>query len=92
MRDFNSKNGCCNNRLVANVTASFMNDKLLPEVTVIYGINSGDIVAMPSVSYAPADGLTLKASGMYIWCRNEYSEFNAWKNNSFVSLSASYRF
>ena len=87
-----SKNGYCMNRLVANLSASFMNDKLLPEVTVIYGINSGDIVAMPSVSYKPADGLTLKASGMYIWCRNADSEFKAWEDNSFVAVSASYRF
>ncbi len=87
-----SKNGYSNDRLVMNVTTSFVNDKLLPEVTVMYGIENGDIVVLPKFTYKVADGLSLNANGMYIWNRNEDSEFYAWKDNSFVAVGLQYQF
>ena len=77
-----------NNRLVANITTSFMNEKLSPEVTVMYGIERGDLVVMPKIVYKPVPDLSLTASGMYLGCKNEESEFHAWENNSFVQLGA----
>jgi hypothetical protein len=85
-------NGYTNNKVVCNITTSFLNDKLAPEVTVMYGIENKDLVVMPKLAFKPDQNLTLTASGMYIWCGGENSEFKSWEKNSFVSLNASYKF
>ena len=85
-------NGYSNNKLVANVTTSFLNDKIAPEVTVMFGIENRDLVVLPKLAYKPDQNLTLTASGMDIWCGDDNSEFKAWERNSFVNLSASYAF
>ena len=89
--DYN-KTGYTNNKIVANVTTSFLNDKVAPEVTVMYGIERGDLVVMPKLAFKPDQNLTLTASGMYIHCADEDSEFYAWRKNSFVSIGANYQF
>ena len=89
--DYNKK-GYSNNKLVANVTTSFLNDKVVPEVTVMYGIERGDLVVMPKLAFKPDQNLTLTASGMYIHCADEDSEFYSWRENSFVSVGAKYQF
>ena len=85
-------NGYTNNKVVCNITTSFLNDKLAPEVTVMYGIENKDLVVMPKLAFKPDQNLTFTASGMYIWCGGDNSEFKSWEKNSFVSLSASYKF
>lgn len=85
-------NGYTNNKLVCNFTTSFMNDKIAPEVTVLYGFENKDLVVMPKLSFKADQNLTLAASGMYIWCGDDNSEFKSWENNSFVNLSAEYKF
>ena len=87
-----AKNGYTNNKIVCNFTTSFLNDKLCPEITAMYGIENGDLVILPTLAYKPDQNLTLTAKGMYIWCKDDDSEFAAWKKNSFVSLSAHYQF
>lgn len=89
--DYNKK-GYTNDKIVANLTTSFLNDKVAPEVTVMYGIERGDLVVMPKLAYKPDQNLTLTASGMLINCADEDSEFYAWRKNSFVSLGAKYQF
>ena len=89
--DYN-KTGYTNNKIVANVTTSFLNDKVAPEVTVMYGIERGDLVVMPKLAFKPDQNLTLTASGMYIHCADEDSEFYPWRKNSFVSIGANYQF
>ncbi len=89
--DYNKK-AYTNDRLVANLTTSFLNDKLAPEVTVLYGIERGDLVVMPKLAFKPDQNLTLTASGMIINCADEDSEFYAWRKNSFASISAKYQF
>ena len=89
--DYNKK-GYTNNRVVANLTTSFLNDKVAPEVTVLYGIERGDLIVMPKLAFKPDQNLTLSASGMIINCADEDSEFYDWRKNSFVSLTAKYAF
>lgn len=89
--DYNP-NGYTNDKIVVNFSTSFMNDKLAPEITFLWGIENGDIVVQPKIAYKPFDTLTLTASGMYIWCRDDDSEFAGWNRNSFVSLGASIQF
>ena len=85
-------NAYTNNKIVCNFTTSFLNGKIAPEVTAMYGIENGDLVVMPKLALKPDQNLTLEASGMYIWCRDDKSEFSAWKNNSFVNIGASIQF
>ena len=85
-------NGYTNNKIAVNLTASFMNDKITPEVTVMYGFENKDFVVMPKVSYKADQNLTFTASGMFINCGDDNSEFKAWEKNSFVSLGAQYQF
>ena len=80
------------NKLVCNFTTAFMNDKILPEVTLLYGIEKGDLVLLPKITIKPDQNLSLTASGMWIHCKDDQSEFAAWKDNSFVSLGAQYCF
>lgn len=86
------KTAYTNNKVVANVTTSFLNDKVAPEVTVMYGIERKDLVVMPKLAFKPDQNLTLTASGMYIHCADEDSEFYAWRKNNFVSIGAKYQF
>ena len=85
-------NGYTNNKLVCNFTCSFMNDKVAPEVTVMYGIENKDVVVMPKLAFKADQNLTLSASGMYIWCGDDNSEFKSWEKNSFVTIGAEYNF
>ena len=85
-------NGYSNNKIAANLTTSFMNDKIAPEVTVMYGIENKDLVVMPKLSYKADQNLTLAASGMIINCGDDHSEFKPWEKNSFACISAKYQF
>ena len=81
--------GHTNNKLVVNITDSWMNEKICPEVTVMWGIERGDLVVQPKLEWKPDPALALTLSGMYIKCRDEDSEFYEWRNNSFVCLGVS---
>ncbi|MBQ0002144.1 MAG: hypothetical protein KBT21_01265 [Treponema sp.] len=85
-------NNYAENKLIANISTSFVNDKLVPEVTFIWVIENNDFVILPKITYSISDGLSLYASGMYITSTEEASQFYSWRNNSFVSLGATYRF
>jgi len=85
-------NGYTNNKLVANITTSFKNDQILPELTVMYGIENGDVVVMPKLVVKPTSELSLNATGMYMWNKDENSEFYAWRNNKFVQVGVSLNF
>lgn len=81
-----------NNKLVANLTTSFANEKVAPEVTVMYGIEKGDLVVLPKLTVKASSEVSLYATGMYIWTKDENSEFAAWKDNSFVQIGAKIAF
>ena len=86
------KTGYTNNKLVVNITDSWMNDKIAPEVTALWGIERGDLVVQPKIAYKPNGNLTLTLSGMYIHCKDEDSEFYEWKDNSFINVGVNCKF
>lgn len=86
--DYNANNYYTNNKVVVNISDSWLNDKIVPEVSILWGIENVDLVIMPKLSFKPNPNFTLYASGMYIWCKTNTSEFAAWKDNSFVELGA----
>lgn len=89
--DYNT-NGYSNNKIVTNITTSFANEKVLPEVTVMYGIENGDVVVMPKLVVKPTGEVSLTLSGMYLWCKDDNSEFAGWDKNNFVQIGASLSF
>mgnify|MGYP006916033205 CR=1 FL=1 len=90
--DYDPKNRYTNNKLVVNISDSWMHDKVKPEITVMWGIERGDLVIQPKISYNPTPELTLSLNAMCIFCRDEYSEFSYWKNNNFVNLGVRFQF
>ena len=58
----------------------------------MYAIESGDVVVMPKIAFKPAGEVTLTASGMYLWCKDDNSQFKAWDKNNFVQLGAEINF
>ncbi|MCR5253745.1 MAG: hypothetical protein K6C98_08540, partial [Treponema sp.] len=90
--DYDSE-GYTNNKVVVNFTTSFLNGKLTPEVTALYGFEHKDLVVMPKVTVKPASSFKIIASGLAMWTYDEEkSEFGTWHKNSFVQLGAEVSF
>ncbi|EID85018.1 hypothetical protein MSI_15050 [Treponema sp. JC4] len=88
-----AETGYTNNKLVVNFTTSFLNGKLAPEVTALYGFEHKDLVVMPKVTVKPASSFKIIASGLAMWTADEEkSEFGFWHKNSFVQLGAEVSF
>ncbi len=88
-----SSTGYSNNKLVVNFTTSFLNGKLAPEVTALYGFEHKDLVVMPKVTIKPASSFKIIGSGLAMWTADEEkSEFGFWHKNSFVQLGAEVSF
>ena len=90
--DYDPTGHYTNDKLVCNISDSYLHDKLNAQATVMWGIERGDVIVMPKLAYTVDSSLELSASGMYIWCADDNSEFAAWKNNSFVNLGVSCKF
>lgn len=85
--------GYSNNKIVVNFTTSFLNGKLAPEVTALYGFEHKDLVVMPKVTIKPASSFKIIGSGLAMWTADEEkSEFGFWHKNSFVQLGAEVSF
>ncbi len=85
--------GYSNNKLVVNFTTSFLNGKLAPEVTALYGFEHKDLVVMPKVTIKPASSFKIIGSGLAMWTADEEkSEFGTWHKNSFIQLGAEVSF
>ncbi len=90
--DYDSE-GYTNNKVVVNFTTSFLNGKLTPEVTALYGFEHKDLVVMPKVTIKPASSFKIIGSGLAMWTYDEEkSEFGKWHKNSFIQLGAEVSF
>lgn len=89
--DYNA-NGFVQNRLIADISASFVHDKLKPELKLLWCIESHDFVMMPVLSYDLTQSFNVSLKGLYVWCKDNNSQFKGYDNNDFVQLSVSYRF
>lgn len=81
-----------NNKLIINITDSYKNETIKLDIKGVWGIERGDIVVMPSLTFDVKDDMTLSLSGLYIWCKDEKSEFDGWQNNSFAQVGIKYMF
>ena len=97
--DYNSDGKYVQNRLVVNISDTFLYEKLKPECTVIWGIENNEWCVQPKVNYNVFDGMNLGVSGGVIYCWNENGEFynftadsTKWHTKSFVQASVRYEF
>lgn len=84
--DNDGKNCHSNNKIVVDITDTWNYEKIKLDVMAIWGIERSDLIVKPSLSYNIKDGFTVTASGMYIYCKDENSEFDGWQNNSFAQI------
>jgi hypothetical protein len=90
--DTDANNCYTNNKLAVDLSDSFMHENLKLDCQLLYGIERGDLVVMPKITYTVKTGMDLIASGMYIHCKDEDSEFYAYKDNSFIQMGVKYVF
>jgi signal peptidase I len=90
--DYDADNCFSNNKLAVDISDSFMHENLKLDCQLLYGIERGDIIVLPKITYTIKTGMNVSASGMYIYAKDTDSEFYAWRNNSFVQLGVSYLF
>lgn len=90
--DYDAKGCYSNNKLVLAVTDSWDHEKTKLDVKAIWGIERGDVIVLPKLTRTLLDGFDVSLSGMFIWCKDENSEFDGWQHNSFVTVGARYQF
>lgn len=85
--------GCyTNNKVVVDITDTWRHEKIKLDLKGIYGIERGDLLIMPTLSFIIKDDWQLDLSGLYIWCKDTDSEFDGWERNSFAQIGVSYQF
>ncbi len=90
--DYDPESRYTNDKLVVNISDSWLNDRLKPELTFLWGLERGDFVFQPKLTYAPNPYVSFSLSGVMIHAKDEYSEFYAWKNNNFVNFGVKLEF
>ena len=90
--DYDADGRYSNNKLVLAVTDSWDHEKTKLDVKAIWGIERGDVIVLPKLTRTLLDGFDVSLSGMFIWCKDENSEFDGWQHNSFVTVGARYQF
>ncbi|UTC53675.1 hypothetical protein ABH09_03160 [Treponema sp. OMZ 803] len=90
--DWNTAEKSTNNKLIVNISDSWLHENLTDSLTCIWGIEHNDFVIIPKLRYRIKDELYVEGTGAYIYAANKKSEFSNWKNNHFVQASLEYRF
>lgn len=85
--------GCyTNNKIVVDITDTWNHEKIKLDLKGIYGIERGDLLVMPTLTFIVKDDFSLNLSGLYIWCKDSDSEFDGWERNSFAQIGVKYQF
>ena len=90
--DYDPNDCYTNNKLIVNISDTWNHEKIKLDLKGIWGIERGDVLVMPSLSFNIKDDFQLNLSGLYIWCNNHDSEFDGWENNSFAQVGVKYTF
>ena len=81
-----------NNKLIVNISDTWNHEKIKLDLKGIWGIERGDVIVMPNLAFNIKDDFQLNLSGLFIWCKNEDSEFDGWEHNSFAQVGVKYTF
>lgn len=87
------KNGLfSNDKIVLSLSDTYFHEKLKAEVNGVWGIERGDVIVMPKLTYTPKEGLDLSLAGMYIYAKDDNSEFSSFGKNGFLQAKVAYSF
>jgi len=90
--DHDAKDRHTNNKLAVDLTDTFLHENLKFDILGTWGIERGDFILQPKMTYTVKTGWDLILSGMWIYCKDENSEFYAWRHNSFAQAGVKYMF
>src|SRR5574344_2511753 len=90
--DKDANNCWTNNKVVVNISDTWNHEKVKPEVSVLYGIERGDLLVMPKLTINVKDNFDFIVNGLCIHCKDSDSEFYAWEHNSFAQMGIKYQF
>lgn len=90
--DYNDDGFYSNNKIILGITDSFMHENLKTELNLVWGIERGDFIMIPKVTYTLLEGLDCTLSGMYIYSGNSNGEFTSFEDNSFIQAKLVYAF
>ena len=81
-----------NNKIIIDITDSWNHEKIKLDFKGIWGIERGDLLLMPGVTFMVKDDFALNLSGLLILCQDSESEFDGWQHNSFAQVGVKYQF
>lgn len=81
-----------NNKIIIDITDSWNHEKIKLDFKGIWGIERGDLLLMPGVTFMVKDDFALNLSGLLILCQDSESEFDGWQHNSFAQIGVKYQF
>lgn len=90
--DYNSDDKYISNKIIVDVTDSYMHDTFKIDVKGIMEVETLDFVLMPSFTVKGADCFSVTASGMWVKSDNKNSEFYNFRRTSFGQISCKYMF
>ncbi|WP_147634039.1 DUF3383 domain-containing protein [Treponema pectinovorum] len=90
--DYNSDDKYTSNKLIVDITDSYLHENIKLDLKGIYEIETKDFVIMPSVTFKTVDDFSVTASGMLIKTDNVNSDFYNFRRNSFAQISCKYLF
>ena len=86
------ESGSTDNKIVCVLSSSLLHDKLTPELRAVWAIESRDFVLIPMVGYNVTPAFNVNLSGMWIYCKNEKTQFKNFDNGNMMRLSGTYTF
>ncbi|WP_147612922.1 hypothetical protein [Treponema pectinovorum] len=90
--DYNSDDKYTSNKLIVDITDSYLHENIKLDLKGIYEVETKDFVIMPSVTFKTVDDFSVTASGMLIKTDNVNSDFYNFRRNSFAQISCKYLF
>lgn len=90
--DYDPTGHYTNNKIVVDITDTWNHEKIKLDLKGIYGIERGDLLIMPTLTFIVKDDFSLNLSGLCIWTKDSDSEFDGWENNSFAQIGVKYQF
>ena len=101
--DYDNDGHYTNNKIVINLSDSYLHEKLTAEISAVVGIENKEVLIMPKLNYNIRDGFNVVLRGAYLHSDDsdgEFYNFTAYKDGSsvktkdkaFVQLAVRYDF
>lgn len=89
--DWNEDEKWTNDKITVDLSDTFNHEKVKAEMIALWGVERGDIVLQPRLSWRVGEGMSLIATGGCVFSDDD-GEFSSFDGNRFAELSAKYEF